>query len=231
MLSMITSVVVLAAVGAVGYLVNRAFKLTGKRDELVLLAMYIGVPIVILMLISLVKGMYVERYLVDVVIGLLMLVGVSLGIVVTDKNKRLRPASIALSSVVFVSLGFGVLQLLTVGNYNFQRLETPTVKQLASSLADCATSPVVAEGPYTAIELDYYIGDSCDIYFVSEMAELGGGYAPLSESALRVKHLDDVSFTEFTYVTYNKDDATTSRFTNTSETTFGKLSKLRFSAE
>ena len=231
MLSMIASVVVLVAMVAVGYLVNRAFKLTGKRDELVLLAMYIGVPIVILMLISLFKSMYVERYLVDVAIGLLMLVGVSLGIVITDKNKRLRPASIALSSVVFVSLGFGVLQLLAVGNYNFQRAETPTVKQVASSLTECTTLPVVAEGPYTAIELDYYIGDSCDIYFVSEGAELGGGYAPLSESPLRIESLDDVPFKTFTYVTYNKDDVTTSRFTNTSETTFGKLSKLRFSAE
>ncbi len=231
MLTMVTSVVVLIALGAIIYLIITAFKVTKDKDGLVLLAMYIGVPVALLMTISFIKGMYVERYLVDVTVGLLLLVGVSLGIVITQKSALTLKKRTGLAVAVFVSLSVGVMQLFSMGNYNFQRLEKPSVERLASSVDDCGILPIVAEGPYTAIELDYYLGGACDIYFVSESAELGGGYAPLSQSELRVRNLDEVAFKDFVYVTYNKEEANTNRFKKVTEADFGKLSKLQFSAE
>lgn len=54
-----------------------------NRGILLLLVCYIVVPIAVLMLISLVKSMYVERYLAHVAIGLAMLAGA--------KSLRYRP--------------------------------------------------------------------------------------------------------------------------------------------
>ena len=44
---------------------------------------------------------------------------------------------------------------------------------------------VLADDPYVAIELDYYL-PNCQIYFASSDQHLGGGYAPLDGSSRKV---------------------------------------------
>ena len=78
------------------------------------------------------------------------------------------------------------MQLSSTGNYNFQRLQKPMIKEAAATMQSCAQgTTVLAADPYVAIELAYYLPD-CQIYFYSKDATLRGGYAPLSQSPLRI---------------------------------------------
>ncbi len=100
----------------------------------------------------------------------------------------------------------GIAQLAAVGNYNFQRLQRPGVKEIASTISDCAAGKtILAADPYVAIELAYYL-PSCDIYFHSEWPTLGGGYAPLSGSPLQIKDVQKelADQKEVVYVYYGK---------------------------
>jgi hypothetical protein len=60
------------------------------------------------------------------------------------------------------------------------------IKQAAPMLADCNKGTTIfAADPYVATELSYYL-PSCQISFYSDTAILKGGYAPFSNSSLRV---------------------------------------------
>lgn len=179
------SLLVLFAIVMVSYVVVRAFKMADKKHipYLVLLAMYVLVPIAILTIVSLVRPMYVERYLAHVIIGGLLLVGVSAAVVLPRATRTVRAAILLLPVIMLV----GAAHLVQVGNYNFQRLQKPTVDQVAVDLGKCKDgATILAADPYVAIELDYYI-PSCQVHFYSEWEELRGGYAPLSKSNLMVK--------------------------------------------
>src|SRR5690606_22516950 len=95
-------------------------------------------------------------------------------------------AAMAVSAGLFVILLAGCLSLLDYGNYNFQRLHTPTVKHVAKLLSPCQDGAVIfADEPQVALELKYYITD-CPVYFFNETPKMGGGFAMLSNSPLRV---------------------------------------------
>lgn len=183
-LGVIASVLVVGAIFLVARSINKSLQIKKiNRNILLLLACYIVVPIVVLMLISLVKSMYVERYLAHVAIGLVMLVGASLALS-TERETR-EVWRIASPLVLLVALAVGVADLSQVGNYNFQRMQKPNVNSVAS-IAKCSENDVVlAADPYVAIELDYYL-PNCQIYFASSDQHLGGGYAPLDGSSRQV---------------------------------------------
>jgi mannosyltransferase len=158
--------------------------LKGKSDEIALLIMYTGVPIVLLMGISLNRSMYTERYLSHVAIGLLLLLGVVIVSAVQKAGREKRRAIWALA-ILYGALFVGTLHLASIGNFNFQRMQTPTVREAASSLQNCAPgTKLLAADPYVATEFSYYL-PQCDLYFVSEWDTLGGGYAPFSGSEYR----------------------------------------------
>ncbi|MEO5950490.1 MAG: glycosyltransferase family 39 protein [Candidatus Saccharimonadales bacterium] len=164
----------------------RAIKYIKKSDvqSIMLLLMYFMVPIIILTLVSLVRAMYVERYLAHVVLGLILLVGVIVSFAIKDNVRTTK----LLASAVLVIMLAGVTQLIQVGNYNFQRLQQPQVKQAVSTISCKDGQIVLAADPYTAIEISYYLPSSCDLRFYSETASLSGGYAPLSNSPKRVEN-------------------------------------------
>jgi len=102
-----------------------------------------------------------------------------------------------------ITLALGVIQLAQVGNYNFQRLQRPSVDQIASMIEGCKSSSVVlAADPYTAIELSYYL--KCPIHFYSENKSLSGGYSALSNSNLRVANpaTELIKYTDIYYIYY-----------------------------
>lgn len=183
-LGVIASVLVVGAIFLVARSINKSLQIKKiNRNILLLLACYIVVPIVVLMLISLVKSMYVERYLAHVAIGLVMLVGASLALL-TERETR-EVWRIASPLVLLVVLAIGANNLGQVGNYNFQRMQKPNVNSVASIVKCSENDVVLAADPYVAIELDYYL-PNCQIYFASSDQHLGGGYAPLDGSSRQV---------------------------------------------
>jgi uncharacterized membrane protein len=233
-LGVISSMLAVYVISAVTYFAVKAFKNVSRkqRQYLVLLAMYLVVPILLLMLVSLRKPMYVERYLAHVVIGGLLFVGVTVGIVITKKASRQVWLA---GGVLVVILLMGTVHLIQTGNYNFQRLELPATKQ-AAALAESSCdnrSAVIAKDPYIAIELSYYLPD-CQIYFYSETAELTGGYAPLSNSPFRLTNpVSAVGAAERAYYIYDGDSNLqfSDRFHQLSEQTFDSLHVREFSVE
>jgi uncharacterized membrane protein len=178
------SLVIVAVIVALVYMTMRAFRVAGKvqRPYLALLLWYIAVPVSIVALVSLLRPMYVERYLAHVAIGGMLYVGVISALLVNAKVAWAKRIYCGL----LVVLVFGIVQLAAVGNFNFQRLQTPMVRQAAASIPSCGNEETVfAADPYTAIELAYYL-PKCQIYFYSADIVLKGGYAPLSKSPLRI---------------------------------------------
>lgn len=182
-LGALLSLVMLGVIATIIIFVIDAFKKVSakQREYLVLLAMYVAVPVVIVAVVSLARPLYVERYLAHVAIGGMLFIGV---VTALRLQKATAKTKIAAGTLV-LALGIGIAQLAVVGNYNFQRLQRPMVKQ-AAMISKCdTTSSVFAADPYVAIELAYYLPE-CQIYFYSQTATLKGGYAPLSNSPLHV---------------------------------------------
>ncbi|HSW91626.1 MAG TPA: glycosyltransferase family 39 protein [Candidatus Saccharimonadales bacterium] len=183
-LSAVMSLVVLFVITTLIVLSVHAFKLISvkQRPYLVLLALYVAVPVAVLTLVSLARPMYVERYLSHVLIGGMLFIGVVMAVNLAKAKKNVIVTGAALVAVLVI----GVMHLSQVGNFNFQRLQSPMVKQAAALMKDCTKNATVfAADPYVAIELDYYLPD-CQIQFYSATDTLKGGYAPLSNSPLHV---------------------------------------------
>lgn len=229
MMSIGLTVVAIAIVAAFIWAVPRARQeLKGKSDEVVLLIMYIGVPIVLLMGVSLVRSMYTERYLSHVAIGLILLLGVVVAAAVQHAGREKQRAVWALG-IIYGALLIGTVQLTLLGNFNFQRLQTPTVKQAAASLEACAPGRrLLVADPYVMTELGYYLPD-CQIYFVSQWDTLGGGYAPYSGSKYQVKDINILNDQRVTYVFYGTpDQLMPDRYKEVSRETFGALNVVEY---
>lgn len=185
-LDMALTILVLFVVAMVAVVVIEAFRHARQYTEyLALLLSYVMTPVIVLMLISFARPMYVERYLSHVSVALMMLVGVSIYLVLTREDKRRRTV-LAGAQLLFVVVLVGMANLFVVGNYNYQRLQKPELKQAATQLDDCHRgAAIVAADPYVAIELNYYL-PRCEVRFVSDSAQLAGGYAPLSDSRSRI---------------------------------------------
>lgn len=234
MLGVVSSVVMIAVAIVFGWAIPKARReLKGKADEIALLAAYIGVPIILLMIVSLSRSMYTERYLSHVAIGLVLLAGVIVTAAIRRNGFKKRGSVVAMV-VLYGAFMLGALQLATVGNFNFQRLQTPTVKQAAASIATCAPgTKLLAADPYVATELSYYL-PNCPTYFVSQWDTLRGGYAPFNASSYQIKDTNALSDARVTYVFYGTpDQLMPSKYLQASATTFGPLTvaEYKLSAE
>jgi mannosyltransferase len=232
--SVTASLVVMYVVGALAYFTIKAFKNASmeQRKHLVLMAMYVTVPILLLMLITLRKPMYVERYLAHVIIGGVLFVGVAIAIAIGKSRSRHMWVAAGLLLAV---MAIGTTHLVQRGNYNFQRSQQPSAKQVASYVERSCESntAIVAEDPYYAIELSYYL-PNCQIYFFSETAELSGGYAMLSNSPLHLYYpIETVGTAKRLFYVYDGDLTVqlSPRFKTVSERAFDAVNVREFSAE
>ncbi len=180
------TLVMFAVVGWLIWAYIKAYRDKKIRQNLLLLTAYIAMPIIILMVVSLMRPMYVERYLSHVAIGLMMLVGVLLSRT-TEKQKPRQQYVVGFIATVILLVG--VVNLARVGNFNFQRMQKPDISS-AMSEVNCDDASVVAADPYVATELSYYLEPSCELRFYSEWQSMGGGYAPFSDSPMRIAETD-----------------------------------------
>lgn len=232
-LSPFISLIILVVIVTLAILFTRAFRLADKKQlpYLLLLVACILVPIAILAAVSLVRPMYLERYLSHVYIAGYMLVGVVFGVIMTKApSRKVHFAGAAILAVLLV----GVLSLAQTGNYNFQRLQKPAVDQVAAQLADCdSDTTILAADPYIAIELSYYIPD-CEVRFYSEADDLIGGYTYLADSPLHVSDpaTELAGSRELVYIYYDEPTLVMpGTLTAASRTTYNQLHVAEFYAE
>ena len=190
---------VIVAIISVIVLAWRSLQTKYERRSVQLLLLYVLVPVITLTLISLVKPMYVERYLSHIAIGGVLLVGVSS--VFVWKRYPSNWSKLTVLGVLAV-MSLGLYQVSSVGNYNFQRLQYPEVKQATSNLRP-QVYQVIADDPYVMTEISYY-QKSENMRFFSENSKLGGGYAPLSDSKMRLDPEVPVTAERVQYVYYNE---------------------------
>jgi uncharacterized membrane protein len=219
----------LALFGSVVYIARTALKNVSKKRErnyLLLLAMYIGIPIFVLMLLSFSRSMYVERYLSHVAIGLIMLVAGLIAISLRTPTKKLYVAIAIVASTLVV----GIVNVSNIGNFNFQRMSRPEVNVAAVDLGKCDSDmTIIAADPYVYIELAAYLPSSCDLRFYNEWDHLGGGYAPLDSSSKQFRTKSITGSDRLYYVYYDQPRLTVeSHYYMTGQDFYGNLNVTRY---
>lgn len=197
----LTSLIVLFVIITVSFIVIRAFKQVSGKEKpyLVLFSLYWMVPILVIAAISLVSPMYVERYLSHVLIGASLFIGVSLAFVV-----RLDKKMGYIGGALLVVMIAGVIHLEAVGNYNFQRLQTPETKAIVSSYG-CNDTTYIASGPFAYIEGSYELS-SCDFrFFATVNPVFHGGFAPLHDSDKRLTSTTSLMAKRLLLVDFNSN--------------------------
>jgi uncharacterized membrane protein len=201
--NVVQTAILVAVVGVYIWAIPKARKkLKAKDGELALLWMYMAVPIVVMMVVSLSKAMYVERYLSHVAIGMVLLGAVVLVAAVDSARKRWH--GYLAYAIVFGAMLVGIYNLISIGNFSNQHQYKPTAREVAVSIGACPSDAMVlADGPYVASEIWFYM-QHCDIYFSSQSDKLGGGFAPLSGSKLQVKDTSKLTNKKIIYVSYGQ---------------------------
>ena len=228
--TVIQTAILLAVTGVFIWAVRRAHKQIGKKhDEIMLLTMYMAVPIIVMMVVSLAKAMYVERYLSHVAIGMVLLGGVVLALAIDTLGRKKWPAYVAII-IVYGAMLVGIGNLISIGNYSFQHKYTPTAREVVASIGACPKNAMVlADGPYVQEEIWYYM-PHCDVYFTSSQDTLGGGFGPLNKSELQIKDVDTLTAQHIIYVSYgNPMHPLSSAYTKQDSRTYGSMDVVDYS--
>lgn len=192
-LDQIGGLLILTLLTVIGVLLARSLRIRKKKPEITFLAFLAIGPIVIEFIICLIRPMYVERYLVYSTPFLVTF------IVYLFYEAELKSRRWTLGFLAGLSL-IGIFNLNQLGNFNFQRMQKPDIRQVSQELKN-SSLPILADSPYEAIELGYYLADR--IYFYAPYESLKGGYAPLDQSEFKIgseKELDKLDC--FNYVHY-----------------------------
>lgn len=197
-LGAVLSLIVLAVIAAIIYIIFRALRILGKYEKsyFSLFICYLIVPVAILTIVGLIRPMYVERYLAHIVISLGILVGISIAIVAAKSAKLSK----YVGGLLIIAMAIGIFQLATLGNYNYQRMQPIRIKQATANVWCDDNSVVYAADPYEAIEISYYL-PNCPIYFYSDTADLIGGYSILSNSPMRIVN-PDIELAKYAVINY-----------------------------
>ena len=189
-------VLMIFVIALIVVLVRLRFRDAEKRDGFIFLAFLAIAPIILEFIICLVAPMYVERYLVYSAPFLIML------IVIICLNSEWKKILIAYTGGVLI---LGLVNLWQVGNYNFQRLQKPDIKKISMEISEHNKDTVImADSPYEAIELGYYLDE--ESYFYAPYEKLSGGYAVLDGSEKQIRNEEDLNrFRCVRYVFYDEN--------------------------
>lgn len=225
------AIIMALALAMIGYVSYRALKnTTGKeRRYLMLLVVYFLVPILTLVIVTQFKPIYIERYIAHFAIGIYMCLGVVVALALRNANNVTYAATGGLVTLLL----FGCMNVAQTGNYNYQRLHLPAVKDVAALLSDCEDGAIIfADGPQVAMELNYYIKD-CPVYFFNETYEMSGGFAMFDKSPLRVADSTELPKTDkILHVYYDEPKRTIPQdFTLESVKTIEALSVASYQAQ
>lgn len=178
----------------IGYISYKAYKnlRESERRYFFLLIAYFLVPTLTLVVVTYFKPIYIERYVAHFAIGFYAFLGAVVALALRKKDNVVYAAAGGLVAV----LALGCIQFASTGNYNFQRLHEPSVREVATLLVGCKDELIIfADGPQIAVELMYYVTD-CPVYFFNETYEMGGGFAMISRSPFRVADASELPETD-----------------------------------
>lgn len=189
-------VLIWTIIAAVVALVSLAIVKAGKlRPYVLLLVCCFGVPIVIMALGSLppMRPLFVVRYITHFTLMLPLLVGVSLAIVFRN---RIRYAVVSVVAFCAVMV-FGLFNLHSLGNFNFDTMSRPQAQQAAEAIGTCEPGEVVMAGsPLNYFELLYYLPDDCDLrFYTTHPIGDRGGYATIYQSPQQYYNRDPINAT------------------------------------
>lgn len=190
-------------ISSIVYFTVKVLKLASvtNRRRLLLIGSYWLMPIIILTLIGLFRPMYVERYMAHFIIAESIFIGAAISSVRFDAVHK------TVYALLVGCMLIGVVNLANAGNFNFQRMQYPSIKAAASKVFCEKDRPVIVDNPYEAVEFSYYLSD-CDIYFQSDSDNMGGGYAPVSNKGFGIS--DPKTFfansKQLTHLYYNDTD-------------------------
>ena len=179
------SVIALLAIWLVLVIIRdgyRVLRTARERRSFWLLVAYIVIPVIVLLLLSAIAPLYVERYISHVAIGGALLLGVS-ATLVWQRHPSSRQRWMIAGLVVVLCAG--TAHLAKLGNYNFQRELRPAMRQAARQLSTQHQQPIVTDDPYVGMELLHYVPER-QVRLISDEALLTGGYAPLVQTAARL---------------------------------------------
>jgi uncharacterized membrane protein len=185
-LTMLQSLMFGGVIAAIVTLIIYTRRTSPRPSYLGLISTIVIVPFALLALVSLVKPLYVERYLVPVVPFFFIMVAGLCAAAFTVKPIATR----RLAGILVVICCFGLVQLAHVGNFNFQRNESIMTKQAVAAFeARCQPGTVIlANDPYVYIQSLPYFTSSCPFLFYEPSEVLRGGYAGVSGSSQQVKN-------------------------------------------
>ncbi len=150
---------------------------------------------------------YISRYLAHFAIFYYLSVGY-----IIIRSYKLKPVvSLTAYVLMMVILCMGVYNLAKIGNYNFERAQTPNIKPVAKKINCRPGTVVVAQDEYTYIDSIYYLEKTgCTVkFFQPEDVSTRGGYAPLHGSREQVRAIKGIKANTIYYVTWKNNDSGT----------------------
>ena len=184
----IASLIIILACSAIVTFAIKAYKRFNDKEKAKyqFLIFSFAVPVIVLTIVGIFRPMYLERYMLPFLMGGIISVGASIAKV--TERKKIKYKIMAFG--IFAMMLIGVVELINVGNFSFQRLENVRTIQAANSVdtSDCVhgNTAIIAADPYTYVQFDNFFDKTgCPYYFYSDEVKLGGGYAILSGSKWR----------------------------------------------
>lgn len=185
------------------YLIDRARREMSFKDKksLSLLICLAIVPITFFIIISLPMSapFFVPRYLAHVSLFVYVLIGLAIAL---GWVYGYRKSALLLSIIASVLLLWGVVQLSSAGNFNFERMQRPQTLNIRQGI-DCSTTAIVADDPYTFINDNYYFRGCNVLFYAKEPIKPWGGYAPLIGSGKELKSPGELNATKVVHIYWN----------------------------
>ena len=170
------SLAFMVALVGIAAIICKTYKIlqAAQRSRFILLILYAFVPVIVLFVLSLppLKPVLVERYFIPAMLGFYMLLGVTLAF--APQAKKWYQSKILLAGLILGLFGWGIINALTIGNFNYNQNLTPTAKELMQTIEPRLgpNDAIIANSPYGFYEFDYYTTKN-RTYFIDEANIVG----------------------------------------------------------
>ena len=183
-----------------------------QRSNLIFIGFLTIVPFLVLMILNALSAekFYISRYIAHFSIFYYM----ALGFIIVTSYKYSPRTSTTTGILLILILLNGIINLATIGNYNFERSQKPAIYNFAKTLACDNTTTIVTQDEYTYLDSFFYFKD-CNLKFLKEgEVSTRGGYAPLHNSKNQIQHISEVKTPNLIFISW-KDKNNTKLFNDT----------------
>lgn len=175
-----------------------------QRAGLLMLGMCFVVGIGFYALISMPPNppRFLERYVVHISIFWYALLGV---VIALGWQLRLKRSVALLAAVSVAVMTLGIVTLVRIGNYNFQRLQYLQAETIREDIG-CRDTTYVTAGPYGYIDMAYEL-QGCQLkFYYPHHVTFSGGFAPVNGSKDEIRDSSGIATKRIVYVYYDDSD-------------------------